>query len=253
MGRIIGGFFMLLFGLGMFWGTWTLSQSTLKFNAEAVETEGTVIDFETKPSTGSGRSKTRDTYAPIVEYTTAEGQTLTFTTTSSSSPPSYDRGEKVKVLYSKITPERARIDSFMENWFGPLIVGFLAVIFTLGGAWLFFGGIKKSQKYLKTSGVPAVATVIEANPEARFLRYRIDKDTRIPTANLDDFISLENTLSDWKPSQADAGLKKGEQFRAYLDAQNPSENFYVDFSDRIGYDPRVKSMEDESIEEDEEE
>lgn len=53
----------------------------------------------------------------------------------------------------------------------------------------------ESQRKLKISGVPAVATVIEANPEARFLRY------------------------------------------------------YVDFSDRIGYDPLVKSMEDEDEEE----
>ena len=95
MGRIIGGFFALLVGLGIFWGTWALSQSTLKLKAEAVKTEGTVIDFETKRSTRIGSS---ETYAPIVEYTTAEGQTLTFTTSISSSSPSYERGEKVKVL-----------------------------------------------------------------------------------------------------------------------------------------------------------
>ena len=96
-------------------------------------------------------------------------------------------------------------------------------------------------------------TTIEANSEARLLHYRIDKETRRPTANLDDFISLENTLSDWKPSQSDAGLKKGDKFRAYLDSQKPFENFYVDFSDRIGWDPFVKSMKDESIDEDEDE
>lgn len=102
MGRIIGGFFALLVGLGMLWGAWGLSQSTLKFKAEGVATEGTVIDFETERSTTDGKSKTM--YKPVVEYTTTDGNTLTFTTSSSTSSPSYDRGEKVKVLYSKITP-----------------------------------------------------------------------------------------------------------------------------------------------------
>ncbi len=152
MGRIIGGFFALLVGLGMLWGTWALSQSTLKFKADGVKVEGTVIDFETERSTTDGKTKTM--YKPVVQYTTTEGQTLTFTTSSSSSSPSYDRGEKVKVLYSKITPERARLDSFMENWFGPLILGFFGVIVTLLGWFLFFGGIRnrKVRKWLETNG-----------------------------------------------------------------------------------------------------
>lgn len=152
MGRIIGGFFALLVGLGMLWGAWGLSQSTLKFKAGGVATEGTVIDFETERSTTDGKSKTM--YKPVVEYTTTDGNTLTFTTSSSTSSPSYDRGEKVKVLYSKITPERARLDSFMENWFGPLILGCLGVIVTLIGWFLFFGGIrnKKVRQWLQTHG-----------------------------------------------------------------------------------------------------
>lgn len=253
MGRTIGGFFALLAGLGIFWGTWALSQSTLKLKTEAVKTEGTVIDFKFERSTRIGRS---DMYAPIVEYTTAEGQTLTFTSSLSSSSPPYDRGEKVKVLYSKITPEQARIDSFMEHWLGPLISGVFAVTFTLLGSWFFFGGIKKSQKYLKTFGFPALATVLEANSKTGILKYRIDKETRvsstrIPSETEGNFISLENTVYDWKPSQADVGLNKGDQYRAYLDAQKPYKNFYVDFSDKIGYDLFVKSSEEESIEDEE--
>ena len=153
MGRIIGGFVVLLIGLGMLYGTWAMSQSTLKFKAEAVSTEGTVLDFETERSTSDGKSKTM--YKPIIEYTTTEGQTLTFTTSSSSSSPSYDRGDKVKVLYSKVTPERARLDSFMENWFGPAILGAFGVIVTLIGVGMFFGGIKnrKVKAWLQTHGM----------------------------------------------------------------------------------------------------
>lgn len=152
MGRIIGGFVALLIGLGMLWGTWALSQSTLKFKAEALATEGTVVDFDVERTTEDGKSKTM--YSPIVEYTIEDGQTLTFTGSSSSSSPSYDRGEKVKVLYSKVTPERARLDGFMDNWFGPLILGFFGVIVTLVGWFLFVGGIRnrKVRGWLQANG-----------------------------------------------------------------------------------------------------
>jgi hypothetical protein len=153
MGRIIGGFFVLLVGLGMLWGTWALAQSTIRFKAEAERVEGTVVDFETRRETSDGKTKTM--YAPIVEYTTLDGQTLSFTSASSSSSPSYDRGDKVGVLYSRVTPERARVDSFMDNWFGPMILGLFAVLFTLGGVGLFFGGIrnKKVRKWLEAHGL----------------------------------------------------------------------------------------------------
>lgn len=152
MGRIIGGFIALLIGLGMLWGTWALTQSTLKFKADGLATEGTVLDFETERTTDDGKTKTM--YKPIIEYTIADGRKLTFTSSSSSSSPSYDRGEKVKVLYSKVTPERARLDSFMDNWFGPLILGFFGVIVVLVGWFLFFGGIKnrKVRAWLQTHG-----------------------------------------------------------------------------------------------------
>ena len=153
MARIIGGFVALLVGLGMLWGSWALAQSTLKFKAESVPTEGTVIDFETERSTSDGKTKTM--YKPVIEYTIADGRTLTFTSSSLSSSPSYDRGEKVPVLYSQVTPERARIDGFMDNWFGPLILGFFAVIITLAGVGLFFGGIRNQRvrKWLQAHGM----------------------------------------------------------------------------------------------------
>ena len=102
-----------------------------------------------------------------------------------------------------------------------------------------------SQMKLKTSGIPAIATVIEVDPKARVLHYRIDKEAEIHTAKSNDFISLEITLSDWKPSQAAAEIKKGDQFRVYLDSLKPNKKFYVDFSEKIGSNQFVQSMEEE--------
>ena len=42
-------------------------------------------------------------------------------------------------------------------------------------------------KELKTAGVSAIATVIKADPKARHLRYRIEKDSRITTTKISGF------------------------------------------------------------------
>ena len=137
MGRIIGGFFVLLIGLGMAWGAYALWANARAFRAQAAQAEGTVVDLI------SNRDSDGDiTYKPEVEFTTAEGRTLSFTGGTASNPPSYDRGEKVKVYYSAANPEDARLDGFMEQWFGPLILGVFALVFTLLGWFLFYGGIR---------------------------------------------------------------------------------------------------------------
>lgn len=96
-----------------------------------------------------------------------------------------------------------------------------------------------------TTGVPVIATVIEANTGTRSLHYRIDKEPRMSATILADFISLEGTFRDWKSSQSNVKPKRGDQFRAYLDSLKPTKNFYVDFNDKIGNNPNVKSMEEE--------
>lgn len=106
-------------------------------------------------------------------------------------------------------------------------------------------------KELKTSGVSAIATVIKANPKTRSLRYRIHKDPRIAPTILEDFVSLEAEYSFWAPPRTGAEINKGAQFRAYLDSLKPFEKFYIDFSERLGTDRNVKSMEEEVIEEQE--
>ena len=137
MGRIIGGFFVLVLGLGMLYGSYALWSNGAAFRASAMQVEGTVVDFSTHRD-----DKGKTMYSPVVEYTTTEGQTLQMTGSTSSSSPGYSRGEKVKVFYSPGTPENARIDSFMEKFGGALILGVFAVIATLLGWFLFVGGIK---------------------------------------------------------------------------------------------------------------
>lgn len=94
-----------------------------------------------------------------------------------------------------------------------------------------------------------LATVLEANPQTKYLRFRIDKDPQVPTTKLDDFISLENAISDWEPPQTNMEIQKGDQFRAFLDPLKPTDYFYIDFSHRLGSDRFVKSIEEVDAEE----
>jgi hypothetical protein len=102
-----------------------------------------------------------------------------------------------------------------------------------------------SPKDLKKHGFQSVATVIEVNQATHTLHYRIDKETPLPAAESHDFISLEITLPNWNPPQTEAEIRKGDQFSVYLDPLKPDKNYYIDFSDKLGNDPNVRSMDEE--------
>lgn len=169
-------------------------------------------------------------------------------------------GDVVEVIYLPRNPDKGVVNTWDELWLVPLVFGsftvaFLVLLFLVLNGTVTVGSSTsdpRGEVKLKTSGVPVVATVIEAKADARILHYRIDKDTLTPTADLNGFEVAELTLHDWKPSGAEAGVKRGDKFRAYLDPGSlkpgKSLRFYIDFSDRIGFNPRVQSMEDESEE-----
>jgi hypothetical protein len=79
----------------------TYSQRALE--SQGVEAPGVVVDLqENYESDGS-------TYAPVVQFKTESGQSVTFTSSYSSSPPSYDVGKTVTVVYPPEAPEKAII------------------------------------------------------------------------------------------------------------------------------------------------
>lgn len=111
---------LILLGAGYLW-----QQHTQTFLAGASLAEGTVIGFKV-----SGSS---DSYHPKVRFTTNEGETIEFTSSSGSRPPAYDKGERVEVLYRPSDPQQAMIKGFFSLWAGPLILGGIGGIFALIG------------------------------------------------------------------------------------------------------------------------
>lgn len=125
------GFVFTFAGLVMLYFSWYNYDATNKFLNTAQSTSGVVVDLERRHSSSTSSSGSSTTYAPVVEFTAPEsGQTITFTSNSSSNPPAYDEGDDVTVLYDPAEPEEARIDSFMSLWFLPLLLLVMGGIFT---------------------------------------------------------------------------------------------------------------------------
>lgn len=78
-------------------------------------------------------------YQPVVRFVTPEGEKVEFRAQMSSSPPLYDVGEAVEVLYDPADPAKAKIGGFFAIWAATLIVGTLGVIATLSGLGLLVG------------------------------------------------------------------------------------------------------------------
>lgn len=118
--QLVGPLIFFLFGVLFFaiGSGMTLRQRTLE--GQGFEVPGMVVDLqENYDSDGS-------TYTPVVQFKTNSGQSIEFTSSYSSSPPAYDVGESVTVVYPPDNPSDAIIKGDGQ---------FLHIIFMLlGGA-----------------------------------------------------------------------------------------------------------------------
>jgi hypothetical protein len=145
-------YIFLITGLSMLVGGLYWYQGVRIFVREASVAQGTVTDLVRSSSSSSSSNST--TYRPVVQYTTQSGETVEFTSSSGSNPPSYSKGEQVEVLYRPLLPAQAKINSFFSLWGGPVIVGSLGGVFSLlGGGILLLTLMKsRSDEYLKKHG-----------------------------------------------------------------------------------------------------
>jgi len=98
-----GPIYLILFGL-IFFGIGaglTYRQRALEGQEGQIQGEGINL---TQSCDEDGCS-----YKPVVRFETENGQTVSFEGTYSSSPPAYDIGESVTVIYSLSNPEKAVI------------------------------------------------------------------------------------------------------------------------------------------------
>lgn len=203
------------------------TMNTRTFVAEANHAQGTVIDMVRRQSTDSDHS---DAYAPVVRFVTTGGETVEFTSNTSSNPPSYARGEAVAVLYRPLTPHDAKINSFGSLWGAPVMFGVLGSIFAAGGGGFILFGVLKARKAadLKLHGVRFLTTVqrIERNENVKLNGvnpYRIFTEWRNPAKH--EIRRFESDYVWFDPST----YLDGRNIPVYVAPGDP-DTYYVDLS-----------------------
>jgi hypothetical protein len=111
-----------------------LAGVSISYASSAERAQGTVVSLEwssghTSTSRRGGGSSGPSAHA-VVEFTAADGTARRFEDSTGSSPPAYDVGERVEVLYRADSPEDARINGFVSLWLLPLIFGGTGLVIT---------------------------------------------------------------------------------------------------------------------------
>jgi hypothetical protein len=143
---------MLVLSLGTLAGSGYWAIATIRFKNSAVRVEGAVVELKrvTRSHTSSGRrrprtTRTSTTWAPVFEFKDGAGATHRVQSSTSSSPAAYKVGENVPVLYLAEDPQAARIDSFMNLWFGPVLLAGMGMVFALLAGFVFRKHVREAQ------------------------------------------------------------------------------------------------------------
>ena len=114
---------------------------TQLFLSSSIAATGIVQSLVEQP----GQQNMSSSYAPVFTFTAQDTQTYTITSHIASNPPGYTVGQQVKVLYQANDPSAARLDSFFQLWFVPLICSGIGVPFSLIG-FFFLLAIRRAQR-----------------------------------------------------------------------------------------------------------
>jgi len=211
-------------GLAMLAGALYWYQHVKTFVAGASVAEGTVVEL-VRSQSGSDSP----TYRPVVRFS-ANGQSVQFTSSMGSNPPSYDRGEKVEVFYKPSNPQDAMINGFLALWGGPLIVGGLGAVFFLVGAGIWLGMRLKGQRddYLKAHGTP-IQTKFQTVELNRSLNVNGSHPFRIVTQWQDPVTAEIHVFKSNNLWFDPTDHIKQQQITVFIEGNNPKK-YFVDVS-----------------------
>ena len=133
--KIVGGILLAAAACALFFGVKDAynTHSTL---AGMKKAEGVVTHLESQISHGGRGSDT--TYRAHYRFK-ADGMTYRGKQKAASNPPTYDKGEKLTVLYNPTDPQESSPDSFMDNYGGAMILDVVGVFLSIFGSAMLFG------------------------------------------------------------------------------------------------------------------
>lgn len=110
-----------------------LFRRTKAFLMTAQTVGGTVVRIDQSEDSEDGTS-----YAPVIQYTTPDGQTHEFTPGVSTGSPRHTPGQAIQVRYDPQNPSKARVSTGFYLWFAPVLMTALGAVFGIVGAVLLF-------------------------------------------------------------------------------------------------------------------
>lgn len=108
------------------------------FLSSAETATGTVSDFDISSSDDS------TTYCPVIEFRTKRGENVRYFGNVCSSPPSYDIGQKVEVIYDPENIKHVQMNGFWSKYVGVFVLAVIGLPFFLLGAWGLMQGKAKA-------------------------------------------------------------------------------------------------------------
>lgn len=147
--KLIGAIFILasivLLGAGGY-----AYHDTKKFLENSVVAKGVVVDVVSRSSSSSSGH----THVPVVRFKTDKGETITAHGSLGSDPPSYKKGEEVRVRYDPKDPHDFSIDTFFELWFLPIILLGMGSVFGMVGVPMLLASVfsARKMKWLRENG-----------------------------------------------------------------------------------------------------
>jgi len=212
-------------GIALLLGAAYSYEYTRSFVAEAIQTNGTVIALEPVHSANS------TTYRPRVRFEDAEGRSVELSSSTSTSPPSYSVGERVRVFYRRGTPDDAMLDGFFSLWGAATILAALGAVFTLIGAGVFvFAHVKrKREEELRATGL-RITTLFQGVEMNKLVRlnhrhpFRVLTQWQNPTTSEVHVFRSENLLFD--PTHF---IAPGKEITVFIERDNP-RRYHMDVS-----------------------
>ncbi|MGH3116925.1 MAG: DUF3592 domain-containing protein [Gaiellales bacterium] len=199
---------------------------TLRFVAGAERATGTVIDLSRETD-----SEGEVVFYPVVSFTTAEGRTLEFRSSSGSSFPPQP-GDRVEVLYDPDDPKDARLSGFFDLWGLPIVFGFIGAVASFVSV-VFLrrtrGPSKADAAWLRAHGLrvrgdsPRVVYCDEIDVQGSS-PFRVEVDLHDPASNELRVLHSEYVWFDPAPY-----LEGRDAVDVYLDPKRP-ERHLVDLS-----------------------
>ncbi|WP_420151776.1 DUF3592 domain-containing protein [Spirosoma sp.] len=118
-------------------------QSTQRIIKTGIETKGVVVDLR------YGRDKkgrTTTAQAPVVEFTTSAGKSITYYSQTYTTPAGFAVGETVTLWYLPDDPQESITLEGTEIWILPAVFGGMGIVFSLIGYPLLIGSLRRVGK-----------------------------------------------------------------------------------------------------------